>query len=91
MMRFSERLKELRLARGLTLAALAEKVGTEKGYLSGVENEKVNPPSARMIRALAKALKHDVKELLILAYVEKAPKEIQPELEAAFAAAQPTA
>lgn len=84
MMKFSARLRALRIGRGLTLEALAEKAGTEKGYLSGIENEKVAPPSSRMIRAIARALKHDAKELLIRAYVEKAPREIRGEIEAAL-------
>ena len=64
----------------MSLTELARKSNVEKGYLSGVENEKVNPPSAKVVRLLAKALRHDPKDLLMRAYIEKAPKEIHDDL-----------
>ncbi len=81
---FGERLRDLRHASGLSLGRLGRKIGRGKGYLSGIENGKVNPPSPKVIRKLAEALDHDVKELMMVAYVEKAPREIRKELEEAL-------
>jgi len=81
MRRFGKRVRELRRARGLTQDQVALRAGISKGYLSGIENGKVNAPAPRAIRRLAKALGTDVKALLLLAAAEKAPKEIRQELE----------
>lgn len=77
---FGKFLRELRVEKEMSLTDLARKAGVEKGYLSGVENEKVNPPSAKVVRVLARILRHDLKDLLMRAYIEKAPKEIQEDL-----------
>lgn len=74
---FAAIVKAARLRSGLTLQALAGKLGTHKGYCSGIENRKVNPPSAKVIRKMAKLLVLDVQELLIHATADKAPKEIR--------------
>lgn len=74
---FASVVKEARRFKGLTLQQVASKVGTHKGYISGAENRKVNPPSAKIVRKLAKLFDLDVQELLILAAVEKAPKEVR--------------
>jgi transcriptional regulator with XRE-family HTH domain len=80
MRRFGERIRALRKARNMTIEEIAERSGIRKGYLSGIECLKVNPPSPRVVRALARALGADVRTLLLHAYVEKAPKEIRAEL-----------
>lgn len=74
---FASVVKEARRFKGLTLQQVASKVGTHKGYISGIEHHKVNPPSAKLVRKMAKLLDLDVLELLILAVVEKAPKEVR--------------
>lgn len=74
---FASVVKEARRFKGLTLQQVASKVGTHKGYISGVEHRKVNPPSAKLVRKMAKLFDLDVLELLILAVVEKAPKEVR--------------
>ncbi len=74
---FASTLREARTQGGLTLEALARKAGTEKGYLSGIERRKVNPPSPRITRKLARTLGLDVQEFLVHAFVEKAPMEIR--------------
>ncbi|MBL0713499.1 MAG: helix-turn-helix transcriptional regulator [Desulfosarcina sp.] len=48
-------IKALRLARKLTLEAMAAKAGLTKGYLSKVENSKKSPPVSTLI-VIAKAL-----------------------------------
>lgn len=77
-MRFSDRLKELRLAKNLSQRALALEVGVNFTYLSKIENEKLgfaDYPSEEMICKLALALNADVDELLILA--DKIPTSIR--------------
>ncbi len=57
MTRFGDILRQHRRARGLTLAALAHAADTTPSYLSMIENHRVaNPPSARRIDALERAL-----------------------------------
>jgi transcriptional regulator with XRE-family HTH domain len=76
LVKFGERLRELRRDRGLTLRALAEAVGVDFTYLSKIENEKAGYlPGADTIRALAEALEADPLELLELA--NKVPPEME--------------
>lgn len=57
------RLREHRLAQGLTLESLAAKAGFDKGYLSRIENGKKVPPIATLSR-LAAALNTDISSFL---------------------------
>jgi len=69
-MKFGERVRELRHAKGWSLRDLAEKVDVGFTYLSRVENERLNfgdYPSDALIHKLADALGADEEELLILA------------------------
>ena len=77
MQEFGELIRSLRKAKGLTLEEVAEKVGTKKGYISGIENNKVNPPAPDKVRKLAKVLGGDRVLFLLLATIEKAPPETQ--------------
>ena len=74
---FGEFLKMRRQMCELTLEALGQKCGMSKGYLSGIEAGKVNPPSPKVLKRLAEALKTDSTILLLMGYAEKAPKEIR--------------
>lgn len=74
---FASVVKEARRFKGMSLQVVADKVGTHKGYISGIENRKVNPPAPKVVRKMAKLFELDVHELLILAQVEKAPKEVR--------------
>lgn len=75
-MKFGNRLRELRKAKGMTLRALAEAVGVDFTYLSKIENERAGfAPGADTIRALADALDADPLELLELA--DKVPPEME--------------
>lgn len=76
---FGQTIKDARLMRHLTLDALAKKVGTHKGYISGIELGKVNAPSPKMIEKLGKVLGLGVPTLLVIAWIEKAPITILPE------------
>jgi transcriptional regulator with XRE-family HTH domain len=76
MKRFSEIVKEERLSKSLTLAALAKAIGTQKGYISGIENEKVNPPAPRLIQRLCKVLGLNYSMMLARSAFEKLPKDL---------------
>ena len=57
------RLKEVRLAQGMTLAALAEASALTKGFLSQVENNRATP-SLASLRRLAQSLQVPVEALI---------------------------
>ena len=78
-MTFGNRLKELRKRKGLTLKALADIIGSSKGYLSGIEHGKVNPPSDKFVRRIARAVGAQETDLLRLAYYDKVRKEVKTE------------
>lgn len=77
---FASRLKELRKARGMTLEQVARGAGTNKGYLSWIERGKFQPPSGKFVTKIARFFSVDDRELLRLAYLEKAPPRIKQEL-----------
>lgn len=79
MSNFGDLVRKLRKERGMTLEAVARKLGSHKGYVSGIENGKVNPPSVKFIRKFSKIFNWDEKRMVILAYVDKAPKLIREE------------
>ncbi|HVR83873.1 MAG TPA: helix-turn-helix transcriptional regulator, partial [Planctomycetota bacterium] len=81
MSHFGELVRTLRLERRLTMEALARKLGTHKGYISSIESGKVNPPSVKVIKKYAKVLGQDVKHLVRIAWVDKAPGIIREEAE----------
>jgi transcriptional regulator with XRE-family HTH domain len=78
---FGDLVRRLRKERNMTLEAVAKKIGSHKGYVSGIENGKVNPPSVKFIRKFAKLFNWDERQMVVLAYVDKAPKVIRDEAE----------
>jgi len=74
---FGEFVRARRQMLELTLEQVAKKIGSHKGYCSGWETGAVNPPSSKIIPKLAAALNTDPTILAIMAYAEKAPKEIR--------------
>ena len=77
-MKFSERIRELRKKKGMTLRELAPLVGVGFHYISKIENEKLDfgdYPGEDLIVKLATALEVDTDELLILA--KKIPEGIK--------------
>jgi HTH-type transcriptional regulator, competence development regulator len=77
-MKFTQKLRELRLAKNLSQRALAAKVGVDFTYVSKIENEKLDfaqYPSEELILKLAKVLDADADELLLLA--QKVPPIIK--------------
>lgn len=81
MSRFGDLVKKLRKERGMTLDAVAKKIGSHKGYVSGIENDKVNPPSVKVIQKYAKVFGQDARALVRLAWVDKAPAIIREDAE----------
>ena len=78
MANFGDRVRELRKAKGMTLRDLAAKVDVNFTYISKIENQKLSfgdYPSEDLIRRLAKVLKADADELLLLA--QKIPEDIK--------------
>jgi len=76
---FGDLVKQLRKDKGLTLEAVAKKIGSHKGYVSGIENGKVNPPSVKIIRKFAKLFARDERTLVRMAWADKAPPLIRDE------------
>lgn len=77
-MQFGEKVRELRVAKNLSLRDLAKKLEVNFTYVSKIENQKLSfgdYPSEDLIRKIAKALGADADELLILA--DKIPKQIK--------------
>ena len=67
-----ERVRELRLKRGLTLEALAERVGSGKSYMWQIENKDVARPSAEKLQQIALALETTADYLLATEAVTEA-------------------
>ena len=67
-----ERVRELRLKRGLTLEALAERVGSSKSYMWEIENKDVARPSAEKLHQIALALETTAEYLLATEAVTEA-------------------
>jgi transcriptional regulator with XRE-family HTH domain len=76
---FGDLVKRLRKEKGLTLEAVAKKIGSHKGYVSGIENAKVNPPSVKIIRKFARLFTQDERTLVRMAWADKAPPLIRDE------------
>jgi len=74
---FGDLVKRLRKEKGLTLEQVARKIGSHKGYVSGIENDKVNPPSVKIIRKFARLFSQDEKNLVRIAWADKAPAIIR--------------
>ena len=77
MSNFGDLVKKLRKEKGLTLESVAKKIGSHKGYVSGIENHKVNPPSVKIIRKFAKLFSQDERTLVRIAWADKAPAIIR--------------
>jgi transcriptional regulator with XRE-family HTH domain len=78
---FGDLVRKLRMEKGLTLEAVAKKIGSHKGYVSGIENDKVNPPSVAIIKKYAKLFRQDARTLARLAWVDKAPEILREDAE----------
>lgn len=66
-MTLGERINELRRAKGLTHAQLAERAGISRSYVTRLQTNKMGLPSKRVLWALADALATTPGELLFAA------------------------
>lgn len=73
---FGSVVKSARLFKRMTLEGLARKIGIHKGYLSGIENDKVRPPSASIVKALCATLGLNCETMLVTAWWQKRSKGI---------------
>ncbi len=81
-MQFGERVRELRVLRGLTQQTVADRMSVSVSYISKVENEKLHfgdYPSEKFIHKLADELQADEDELLLLA--DKVPASIRTRIQ----------
>jgi transcriptional regulator with XRE-family HTH domain len=85
---FGDLVKRLRKERGLTLEAVAKKIGSHKGYVSGIENDKVNPPSVKIIKKFAKLFAQDERTLVRIAWADKAPAIIREDAQRVMSMAE---
>lgn len=77
-------LRRLRRGRSLTLSDLADRVGITPGYLSMIENQRVNnPPSMKVLVRLEAALAVRDSSLCKAAQWERTPEPIREQLERA--------
>jgi len=53
---------------------VAKKIGSHKGYVSGIENDKVNPPSVKIIKKFAKLFNQDERTLVRIAWATRRPR-----------------
>jgi transcriptional regulator with XRE-family HTH domain len=73
---FGAIIRKARRDRERTLEQVAKAIQSHKGYVSGIENGKVRPPSQRITRKLCRYLGLDYQEMLALAWWEKRPKDL---------------
>src|SRR4030042_4904103 len=71
---FGKIIKENRMNAGIGLREFAARIGISPGYLSDLENEKVAPPSEKLILEMAKTLGIEKNKLL------KAAEKVDPEV-----------
>lgn len=64
---FGQVLREARLAKGITLRKFAEMVGISPTYLSQVEQDNVDPPTAERVKTMAELLGANSDEWIALA------------------------
>lgn len=60
--KFGQRIKFLRLEKGMTQEELSFEIGTDNSYISNIENARNDIPLSR-VRLIAKALKIELSEL----------------------------
>ncbi len=74
---FGQKLKQARLAKGLTLEQLADIVGSTKAYIWQMENKESARPSAILLFKIADAIEEDPEYLASEA--SSKPSEVQEE------------
>src|SRR5579862_5525498 len=87
---FGDLVSTLRKERGWTLATVARKLRSSKGYISGIERGMVNPPSVKMTVRYARVFDQDATRFLRIAWVDKAPNLIRADAESFLAVHEPS-
>jgi len=77
MVKFGELMKALRQGQGITLTEAAKKLGTVKGYISGIELSRVNAPSVKILIRAARLYGVHAEDLVEFAWASKAPALIR--------------
>ncbi len=77
---FGALVRDRRRALRLSLAALGERVGCAKSYLSAIETGHKPPPQEDLVRAIERALAVRDGRLLAAARVERTPRSVREEL-----------
>ncbi len=89
---FGGRVRELRLAKKISLRKFAKQIGISPTYLSKIEREEFPPPAEEKVKAMAAALSQDLDEFLALAgrmssdlgrIIQRQPREMATFLRAA--------
>lgn len=70
---FGQILRTAITSKKLTLRAVAKSTGTQKGYISGICNGKISPPSPKLIEKLCRVLNLSFDKMLSHSVVEKIP------------------
>lgn len=76
---FGETIRAARRVKAFTLERVAKACHTHKGYISGIENAKVNAPSPKVVARLCRLLDLDERRMLVLGWWEKRPKGVDLE------------
>ncbi len=71
MKNFGQEIRAARQQKGWSLAEVAQRVGTFKGYVCGIEKGTLNPPSERMTRKFVRVLGLNIDRMLALAILQK--------------------
>lgn len=74
---FGEKLRSRRIAKGLTLEALAEKVGSTKAYIWQLENKKPAKPSGELLLRIANVLDISAEFLIDDKSITPTEKQVQ--------------
>jgi len=64
---FGDALRALRMAKGISLRKFADQVGVSPTYLSQVEQNNIDPPTAERVKKMAEILGENTDELIGLA------------------------
>ena len=77
MQTFGQRIKKARIGKGMSMDVLGKKIRSHKGYISGIENDKVSPPHWALTRRLCRVLGLPEDEMQILGWAQKAPAVVK--------------
>lgn len=74
---FGKMVHHARRSLGLTLDQVAKRIGSHKGYMSGIERGTCNPPAPDVCRKLANVLGLSADNMVALSWIEKRPKGVK--------------